>query len=67
MTNPQNSPEANRLIGDLLERLESYREWHEAAIPEAERDDYEKEYLLGGSAQLVSQARSYLKLQKGKD
>lgn len=40
----------------LAERLESYREWHEAAIPASDRDDYERDYLLAGSAKILRRA-----------
>ncbi|MFH1486189.1 MAG: hypothetical protein ABIH46_08970 [Chloroflexota bacterium] len=40
----------------LLERLSAYVEWHEAAVPEAKRDDYEKEYLLEGAKAIIAQA-----------
>lgn len=54
-------------IGDLAQslretkdRLKDYMEWHEAAIPPSERDDYETDYLLDGGRLLVEEAERIL-------
>ncbi len=33
----------------VVEALRDYVEWHKVAIPESERDDYEREHLIAGS------------------
>ena len=59
------NPEDRKLIirsvnchSQLLEMLRDYVEWHEAAIPKNERDDYETEYLLAGARAAIAAAEA---------
>ena len=51
-----NTPELVELVKALSERLGSYAEWHRASVPESDRDDYEKEYLIEGAEALCGKA-----------